>query len=150
MSTCAIISGVTATLTRGGERSALGPGRRRVARLGLGQLVRPHRDLLLALPLEGHHLVSQLEAVLIDLVVAEDRLGLELEELLADPGGVAPLWPPHRLSVDETAGVPGRRVIRRLVAEVLLVGLEELLVAGVRQGRLPLRGAVDVLRVLLE
>src|SRR4029450_11476428 len=99
MSTCAIISGVTATLMRGGARSALGPGRRREARLGLGQLVRPHRDLLLALPLERHHLMRELEAVGVDLEIAEHRLGLELEQLLAYFVGVEGAGSLQRLGV---------------------------------------------------
>src|SRR5262245_58375074 len=43
------------------------PGRRREPELALGEVVRPHGDLLLALPLERHHLVRELEAVLVDL-----------------------------------------------------------------------------------
>src|SRR6266436_8119985 len=90
--TCASIVPVTTTLTtrRPGRdgRLAAGPGWRREERLALRQLVGPDGDLLLLLPLEGHHLVRDLEAVRIDLVVAEDRARLQPQQLLADLVGV--------------------------------------------------------------
>src|SRR6266511_2107638 len=126
MSTCPTISGVRATVTRGEERSALVPRRRREARLGLGEVVRPDRHLLFALPLEGHHLVGGLVAIRVYLVLAEHRLHLELEELLAYLVGVQRARPLHGLGVDDAAGVAGRRVVGRLVIELLLVRVEEL------------------------
>src|ERR1043165_9900249 len=147
MITCPTISGVRTTVR---NRSALVPGRRGEARLGLAELVRPHGDLLLALPLEGHHLVGELEPVLVPLVVAEGGLLLQLQQRLAHLVGVERPGALDALGVDEAAGVAGRRVVGGLVAELLLVGVEELLVARVRQRVLPLGGAVDVLGVLLE
>src|SRR5262245_6442501 len=83
------------------------PGRRGEARLGLGQVVGPDGHLLLALPLERHHLVGGLKPVLVDLVIAEERLGLELEELLTHLVGVERARPLHRLGVDGAARVAG-------------------------------------------
>src|SRR5258707_233604 len=122
--TCASIAGVTTTLTtttpgRDG-RLAAGPGWRREERLAQRQLVGPDGDLLLLLPLEGHHLVRNLEAVRLDLVVAERRTHLELQELLANLVGIQAVRALDRLRVDQAPGVAGRRVVGRLVAEVLL------------------------------
>src|SRR5919201_1738843 len=120
-------------------RSALVPGRRREARLGGGELVRPHRHLLAFTPLEQDHLVRDLESVLIDLVFAEHRAGLELEQRLAHAIGIERAGALDAFRVDDAAGVAGSRVIRRIVTEVLPVGVHELLDSGIRQRRLPLR-----------
>src|SRR3989440_5810706 len=90
--TCASIAGVTTTLTtttpgRDG-RLAAGPGRRREERLALRQLVGPDGDLFLLLPLEGHPLVRNLEAVRLDPVLAARRTHLEPQELLANLVGL--------------------------------------------------------------
>src|SRR3989454_5680284 len=132
--TCASIAGVTKTFTtRDAMDSALIPGRRREPRLRRSHLVGPDDDLLTLLPLEGHHPVRDLEAVLVHLVVAEDGAHLELEQLLAHTVRVERARPLDGLGVDEAAGVPRRRVIRRLVAELLLVRLEELGVVRIGQ-----------------
>src|SRR6266850_5919319 len=112
--TCASIAGVTTTLTtttpgRGG-RLAAGPGWRREERLALGEIIGPDDDLLLLLPLEGHHLVRELEAVLVDLVVAERRAHLQLQQLLAHLVGVQAARPLHALGIDQAAGIARRRV----------------------------------------
>src|SRR5207247_10399783 len=76
----------TFTTTRPGRagRLAACPGRGREERLALRQVVGPDGDLLFLLPLERHHLVRDLESVRIDLVVAEDRAHLQLQQLLAN------------------------------------------------------------------
>src|SRR5215467_14635687 len=53
---------------RGSKRLPLRPGRRREARLRRRQLVRPDGQLLSLVPLEQHHLVRDLETILVDLV----------------------------------------------------------------------------------
>src|SRR5687767_14272711 len=122
--TCPIMAGVTATFMSPGSEGgrspppgglSLVPGRRGEAHLPVGQVVRPHDDLLLALPLEGDHLVGDLVAVLVDLVVAEHRAHLELQELLAHLVGVQRVGALDRLGVDQAARVARRRVVRRLV-----------------------------------
>src|SRR3954465_10358934 len=85
------------------------PGRCRELRLSLGEVVRPHGDLLLALPLERHHLVRDLKSIGIDLVIAEDRLHLQLEELLAHLVGVEGAGSLRGLGVDEAPRVARRR-----------------------------------------
>src|SRR5690242_17720542 len=84
--TCASIAGVTTTFTPTMPARAAGlaarPGWCREQRLGLGEILRPHDDLLFLLPLERHHFVRDLEAVLVDLVVTERRPHLQLEQLL--------------------------------------------------------------------
>src|SRR2546426_9230228 len=92
MMTCPSIAGVTTTFTttmpgRAGRLAAC-PGRGREERLALRQVVGPDGDLLFLLPLERHHLVRDLESVRIDLVVAEDRAHLQLQQLLANLVGV--------------------------------------------------------------
>src|SRR5207249_6514057 len=154
MMTCPSIAGVTTTFTttmpgRAGRLAAC-PGRGREERLALRQVVGPDGDLLFLLPLERHHLVRDLESVRIDLVVAEDRAHLQLQQLLANLVGVEAVGALRGLGVDQAAGVAGRGVIGGIVRELLLVRLEPLLVARVRQRVLPLRGTVDVLGVLLE
>src|SRR2546425_12029802 len=132
--TCASIAGVTKTFTtRDAMGSALIPGRRRDPRLRRSHRVGPDDDLLPLLPLEGHHPVRDLKAVLVHLVVAEDRAHLELEQLLAHAVGVERARPLDGLGVDEAAGVARRRVIRPLVAALLLVRAEELAVCRVRE-----------------
>src|SRR5262245_36351980 len=116
--TCPSMAGVTTTFIgrrRGPSRpppqeSALIPGRRREPKLDPGGVVWPHVVLLLALPLERHHLVRELEAVLVDLVVAEHGPHLELQELLAYLVGVERVRALHGLGVNHAAGVPGRGV----------------------------------------
>src|SRR5438445_5725990 len=134
--TCASIAGVTTTLTTtppGREgRLAAGPGWRREERLALRQLVGPDGDLLLLLPLEGHHLVGHLEAVRVDLVVAEDRARLQLQQLLANLVGLEAVRPLGRLRVDHAAGVASRGVVGRIVRKFLFVRVEPLLVGRVR------------------
>src|SRR5262245_3444185 len=82
MITCPTIAGVMTRFMGGGRAgggvgrppracSALRPGRSREEDLALGEVVRPHDDLLFLLPLEGDHLVRDLEAVRVDLVVTE-------------------------------------------------------------------------------
>src|SRR5438132_1227688 len=97
MITCPTIAGVITTFmggdrARGGPRPpprfSLSPGRSREENLALGEVVRPDDDLLFLLPLERDHLVGGLEPVPVDLVVAEHRARLELEELLAHLVGV--------------------------------------------------------------
>src|SRR5216684_6996829 len=129
---------------------SLAPLRSRVAHLAARQLVRPDHHPLAVLPLEHDHLVGDLEAVRLDLVVAERGLDLHLQELLADTVGVEGARPLDRLPVDQAARVARRRVVGGLVLELLGVGGEELLLAGIRQRLVPLGGAVDVLRVLLQ
>src|SRR5262249_9847011 len=63
---------------RGTKRLPLSPGRRREARLRRRQLVRPDGQLLSLVPLEQHHLVRDLETILVDLVFAEHRLHVDL------------------------------------------------------------------------
>src|SRR5262245_30447386 len=126
------------------------PERRREAQLPAGQLVGPDGHLLPVLPLEEHHLVRDLEPVLVDLVIPEHGPHLELEQLVAHAVGVERPGALDGLAVREAAGIPSRRMVRGLAAELLLVGLQELLLSGVRQHRLPLGGPVDVLGVLLE
>src|SRR5262250_1453092 len=143
--------GVSTTFTRGGSggggaerpreaspsRSALRPGRRREDDLALREVVGPHDDLLLLLPLERDHLVRGLKAVQVDLVVAEHRAHLELEQLLAHLVGLEARRTLDALGIEEAARVAGRGVIRRLVLELGLVRLVELLVAGIVQYGLP-------------
>src|SRR5213592_4653926 len=156
--TCPSIAGVMTTFTasrppagaRRASRLALGPGRRRESRLRRRELVRPDGVLLAVLPLEQRHLVRQLEPVPVDLVIAEHRARHELQQCLAHLVGVEATGALDALGVDDAARVASRRVVRRLVAELFLIGVEELLLARVRQARLPLGRAVDVLGVLLE
>src|SRR5262249_24728420 len=112
--TCPSIAGVTTTFTttRPGPAAGLArcPGRRREERLGLRQIVGPDGGLLLLLPLERHRLVRGLKAVGVDLVVAEDRPGLELQKLLAHVVGVQAVRALHGLRVDHAARVACRRV----------------------------------------
>src|SRR2546426_4153613 len=107
--TCASIPPVTTTFTSTrpgrGARLAAGPGRRREERLALRQLVGPDGRLLLFLPLEGDHLVRDLEAVRVHLVVAEDRARLELQELVAYLVAVQAVRALDGLGVDHAARV---------------------------------------------
>src|SRR5437667_1692548 len=149
MITCPTIAGVM-TRFMGGERArggrpgplrrvlASGPGRSGEDDLALREVVGPHDDLLFLLPLERDHLVRGLEPVLIDLVVAEHRARLELEELLAHLVGVQAVGALDALGVNQAARVTGGGVVGRLVLELGLVALEPLLVAGIVQHRLPL------------
>src|SRR5262245_38693860 len=75
-------------MTSKAVRLPLIPGRCRVADLAVGEIVRPHHDALAVLPLDHHHLVRDLEAILIHRVVPEGRPHLELEELGAHKVGV--------------------------------------------------------------
>src|SRR5438128_9953468 len=94
--TCASIAGVTKTFTtRDAMDSALIPGRRGEPRLRRSHLVGPDDDLLTLLPLEGHHPVRDLEAVLVNSVVTEDGAHLELEQLLAHTLSVQRALPLH-------------------------------------------------------
>src|ERR1700674_809955 len=126
MITCPTIAGVMTTFmgartTRGGSRGplrrvlALSPGRSGEDDLALREVVGPHDDLLFLLPLERDHLVRGLEPVLIDLVVAEHRARLELEELLAHLVGVQAARALDALGVGQAAGVPRRGVVGRLM-----------------------------------
>src|SRR6266851_1272564 len=136
MITCPIIAGVRTTFMRPAarrRRSALVPGRCREERLAFRQLVGPDDDLLLLLPLEGHHLVRDLKAVLVDLVVPEHRPDPEGQQRVAHLVGVQRPRPFHAFGVDQAAGIAGGRVIGRLVPELFSIGVEELLIPGVRQ-----------------
>src|SRR5262245_19777049 len=159
--TYAAMAGVMTRFTGGGwmrrgprrsppPASALVPGRRRVTKLAGSEILGPDGHLLPVLPLEEHQLVGYLEAILIYLVVSEERPRLELQKLLADPVGVEAAGAPDALGVELAAGISGRRVVHRVAAELLLVRLEELLLARIRKPWLPLGGAVDVLGVLLQ
>src|SRR5258708_38795750 len=115
--TCASIAGVTTTLTtttpgRDG-RLAAGPGWRREERLALRQLVGPDGDLLLLLPLGGHPLVRNLEAVRLRLVGAARRTHLELQELLAHLVAIQAGRARDPLRVDVAPSVAGRRAVGR-------------------------------------
>src|SRR5512138_174420 len=129
---------------------SLAPLRGWIPRLAVREVVGPDDHALAVLPLEHDHLVRDLEAVGLDLVVAERGPGLHLQELLAYLVGVQRSRLPDRVRVEQAARVAGRRVIRGLVLELFLVGGEELLLARIRQRLVPLGGAVDVLRVLLQ
>src|SRR6185295_7173631 len=96
---------------------SLAPLRSRITHLAARQVVRPHDHALAVLPLEHDHLVRDLEAVGLDLVVAERGLDLHLQELLADLVRVEGPRPLHRLPVDQAARVARRRVVGRLVLE---------------------------------
>src|ERR1043166_334056 len=130
--------------------SAARPGRRRKQDLTLSGVVRPHDHLLFLLPLEGDHLVSELDAVRVDLELAERCPQIELENVLADLVGVEASCALDALRVDETPRVPRRGEVGRLALELGPVALDELSVARVIERGLPLRGAVDVLGVALE
>ena len=73
---------------------ALAPRRRREPRLAGRQLLGPDDDLLAVLPLERHHPVRDLKAVLVDLEGAEDGVQVHREngvpDLLALEGAGAP------------------------------------------------------------
>src|SRR5712692_8673776 len=133
MITCPTIAGVMtrfmgARTTRGGRRAggapvcgplrrvlASGPGRSGEDDLALREVVGPHNDLLFLLPLERDHLVRGLEPVLIDLVIAEHRARLELEELLAHLVGLQAARALDALGVGQAARVPRRPVVGLLV-----------------------------------
>src|SRR6185369_1051117 len=140
-STCPIIAGVSTTFIRRPGRPLSAPE----SRLAVREVVRPHVDALTLLPLEQDHLVGGLEAVLVDLVVAEHRPRLQRQQRVAHLVGVEGARPLHTLAVELAARVARRRVIARLVLELLDVGVEELLGAGIGQRALPLGGAVDAL-----
>src|SRR3989441_10058355 len=95
-------------------RSALAPGRRGEARLARGQVFRPHDHLAAVLPLRHDHLVADLEPIGIDLVVAEGRAHLKLEQHVAEPVGIERARPAHGLGEDQAASVHRGRVIDRL------------------------------------
>ena len=82
--------------------------------------------------------MRDLEAVLVDRVVAEGRPDLELQELGADEVGIQALRALGRLRVNETSRVARGRVVGGLVLELLLEGGGELLGARVRQRLVPL------------
>src|SRR5882672_1594875 len=119
--TCASIAGVMTTFTairpgpgaRRARKLALVPGRRRESRLRRREVVRPDGVLLAVLPLEQRHLVGELEPVAVDLVVAEHRARLELQQRLAHLVGVEAAGALDPLGVDDAARVARRRVIRR-------------------------------------
>src|SRR5262245_17531430 len=115
----------------------LAPRRRGVPHLAVGEVVGPDGDLLAVLPLQHRHLVGNLEAVLIHLVVAERRLQLQLQQSLADLVGIEGPRPLHRLRVDETSSITRRGVIHGLPPELLLVRVGELLLARIGQRALP-------------
>src|SRR2546425_3820658 len=130
--------------------SAARPGRRRKQDLALSEVVRPHDHLFFLLPLEGDHLVSELDAVRVDLELAERCPQIELENVLADLVGVEASCALDALRVDEAPRVPRRGEVGRLALELGPVALDELSVARVIERGLPLGGAVDVLGVALE
>src|SRR5262245_56481292 len=143
-------SGGRSRATRDARGLPLVPGRRGEARLGVGELVGPDDHPLAVLPLQQDHLVRRLEAVGLHAVVAEGRLRLELEELIAHLVGVERARALGRLDVDEAPRVARHRMVGGVVLEPLLVGGEKLLLPRVREGLVPLRRPVDVLGVLLE
>src|SRR5258706_12054232 len=130
-STCVSMAGVSMAFTPAGRPLSLIPGGRGEARLARGELVRPDGHLLAVLPLEQDHLVGDLEAVRVDLVVAEHRAHLELEELLADLLALQRPRALHGLRVDDAARVARRGVIDGLVTELLLVARHEFLLARI-------------------
>src|SRR3984893_6213023 len=106
---------------------SLAPLRRRIAQLATREVVRPHHHPLAVLPLEHDHLVGDLEAVRLDLVVAERGLDLHLQELLAHLVRVERARPLDRLPVDQAARVAAGRVVRGRSLDLTEVGGEELL-----------------------
>src|SRR5919109_329276 len=135
MTTCPTIAGDSATF--------IGRPRRRWSARESGltarELVGPHDDALALLPLEQHHLVGDLEAVLVHLVLAEHRARLQREQRVAHLVGVQRACLLHALGIEHAAGVPGRRMIAGLVLELLHERLMKLLGARVGQRGLPLR-----------
>src|SRR5262249_12247676 len=103
----------------GSRGLALVPRRGGKAGLAGGQGLRPHDHALAVLPLEHGRSVGDLKAVLIDCVVAEGVLRLELQQLVPHLVRVKRSRPFDRVDVQETPGVTGRRVIGRLVLELL-------------------------------
>src|SRR5438105_2530407 len=118
MTTCPIIAGVmttfiarATTVGRGAKPPSELPGRPGWCReelLALREVIGPDDHLLLLLPLEDDRLVGDLEAVLVDLVVAEGGLHLQLQELLAHLVRVEASRALDRLGVDVASRVPGR------------------------------------------
>src|SRR5260370_3153674 len=100
---------------------SLAPLRSRVAHLAARQLVRPDHHPLAVLPLEHDHLVGDLEAVRLDLLVPERGLDLHLQELLAYPVVVHGSRPLHRPPVHQAARVPRPRVAVGLTPRRLAV-----------------------------
>src|SRR6266540_2826048 len=131
-------------------RLPLVPGGSGEARLAAGELVRPHRHLLAVEPLEHHHLVRDLEAVGVHLVVAEERPRFQLEQLLAHLVRVQAAGAAHAFRIEDAARVAGGRVVDRLVPELLLISGDKFLLARIGQARFPLGRAVHEFGVLLE
>src|SRR5262245_19639248 len=134
--------------TEPGRWLPLVPRRRGEPRLAVGKVVRPHDHALAVLPLEHRRLVRGLEPVRVDRVVAERVLRLELQQFVAHLLRVERPGAPYGFDVDPAPGVAGRCVIRGLALVLLLVRRDELLVPGIRERLVPLRGAVHVFRVL--
>src|SRR5512136_2711645 len=123
MTTWPTMTGVIRTPTAPPERGArrrpggraaslsLAPLRGRIPRLAVREVVRPHDHALAVLPLEHDHLVRDLEAVRLDLVVPERGLALHLQELLAYLVGIERSRLLDRLCVEQATRVAGRRVI---------------------------------------
>src|SRR5690349_19092 len=110
----------------------------------------PDHRLFSVLPLDRHGFLPDLETALIDREVAEDRLGLERQQRVAEPFGLSGAGLSHRLGKNLAARIGVGRLNRGGAVEFFLVRRYEFLIAGIWQARIPERRAVDKFSVLSE
>src|SRR5262245_37821690 len=106
---------------------ALTPKRRRKPWPVGGEFLRPDYRLFAVLPLEQHHLVSDLETILIDLERAEYGVGVKLQDGVTYLFAIEHAGAPHAFEQNLTGGISLSRLVREIRARKFLsIGGDEL------------------------
>src|SRR3954466_5039284 len=109
----------------------------RESRLSRCHLVRPNDHLFAVLPLDRHCFMSSLIPALIDCEVAKDRLCLKRKQCFPQLFGVETAGLPYRVYQKLASGISSRRLDRRRMVELFLIGHNELLVSRIRKRGVP-------------
>src|SRR4051812_14957860 len=109
----------------------------RESRLSRRHLVRPNDHLFAVLPLDRHCFMSSLIPALIDCEVAKDRPCLKRKQCFPQLFGVETAGLPYRVYQKLASGISSRRLDRRRMVELFLIGHNELLVSRIRKRGVP-------------